>query len=678
MKRRKLLTSASALAGAALTGCGGGDEDGTLGGDPSSQIAAYVLPATLVPKNAQWHVEVSFFTQNQCKVSLKLGTSFGLMDSAQIAYKAYTTGTSHRLNFAVMRCNGTTTTSNFDDLTLIVEEWAVGSPVYIANGGQYVARYGIDKQNTQTFQYTVYNDWEVPEYEWTCRSVYNNKLLCRVRFFQLVGDEAYAFPAGQYIVPITPTSTHPNIFGLTRAYPVQHATNLRMVNHEVAVIQAANNKDTICIPNPRATGHYELVPSYLAASNAEKPFIRHRMGRHIDRFSKATRASYVMDTPDDEEVHHLLGNEIVRMLGGKTLIDHYNNVRDKATASITNNIDHMGSAIFNFCKSNLPALSSQAMDDQTRALLDTTDNDEQMSNVAGGRTVSTSLQFGFALTGKDFPWPGFEMGAGFRISFGLSRYSVKYATKYRSPVNSYTIDDIASQGLKVGSTFILKGFQGSSCLIGDVSGDVEFNFNMTTTGTVTRLDSIAIDPVFDIDTRTWVGGLVAGGLARLLSPVIGGLQAIDAIPQKIAYSPPAFMSSLGYEMGSVASKLEASSAQLVNAGIKSFMNPMLKVAETFTGVGGRTWGTLEVAILRTFNPNSDVNDPTIPLRSGFRSSGFGWQPGLKYIAGFGIANKYTVGTASEAMFMRVVTVTDIFGVYGNAKFMQAGAFQWSH
>jgi hypothetical protein len=184
--------------------------------------------------------------------------------------------------------------------------------------------------------------------------------------------------------------------------------------------------------------------------------------------------------------------------------------------------------------------------------------------------------------------------------------------------------------------------------------------------------------------------MAAKGMARLLAPAVGGTQTVAALPATMALAVPGYMTGLGPEMGVFAGQLFNSAAGLVNAGVKNYLNPLLQtLRDTLddAGAGTRTWGTAEMSALRFVIANSDVNDPAIAFRGGFRYGGIGWQPGLKYIAGFGIAPSYNVpyyapglpkppGTVTYAGFMRVTSVADIYALYGTSTFIRATSFPW--
>ncbi|MDO8248222.1 MAG: hypothetical protein Q7T78_00685 [Rhodoferax sp.] len=679
MKRRKILTSAGALAGAALTGCGGGGEDGPLGGDPSSQIAAYTVPAALVPANGQYQVEVVFNTTRAISVTLTINNTV-----YTIASKTTTTGTSHRIGFATCRFNTDTASSTYNWGKLTVQDGLNATIV-----GNNTA------QTTNYAQYTAITTEVEKEYEWNFYSKTNLAHLCSVRFFTIPTNELDTYASGVYAKVIANTSTHTNDGGLTKVLPIHHATTLQIVDHQAAVIKdATNKKDTICLPNNRRPGHDELVPSYMAASAAERAVLKRRMMRHVDRHAKAVRASHVLDSTDDHNISSMLGNEIVRVFGGASFIDHLNSTRDNIVTSITNNLDQMGREFYDFCTLRLPTLSSPEMITSTRNLMNGAENGEVSSNAAGGVGASTSLQCSLSITAANYPWPGINLGGGVRVSLGLARESYKWVAGVGSAPDTYDISQVGDKGVKLGFTFIVKGFNSSEFKLGTFNSglamDIEVTANFTVKDGAWRLDVIQFDPVIDLDTRTWLGAMVSRGLARMLASTVNGLQAIAALPIAMNAALPPYMSGLNTKMGTFAGQMFSSGAQLVNAGIKDYMIPMLQTMRDKldgTGAGTRTWATFELSALRFCIPNSDVNDPAITFRGGFRYGGIGWQPGAKYIVGFGINPNYTTpyyppgtvvppGTPSISAFMRVVTVMDIFVMYGTSTYTRASTYPW--
>jgi hypothetical protein len=669
MKRRKVLTSASVLAGAALTGCGGGGEDGALGGDPSSQIAATAVPAALVPNNGQYQVEIVFHTARALKVELICGNSSRIT----VGEKAATSGTSHKVGFSLLRCNNNNDFSPNTYLVLVITDGGVvtsigGGRGNIWNGTKYI------------FDYNAYTGLPEKEYEWNCYSKSDSTLLCSARFFTVPSDETVLFPYGDYCRPIVNSPTHANGGGLTKLLPKLHTTSFQVPNHECAVLHdETNNCDTICLPNIRREGHDELVPSYLSASSSLQPLLKRRLLRHIDRYGRAVRAKYVMDTTDDSDVHHLLGNELVRVLGGKSLIDHLDHVRDNVRTSIQNNMQQMGTSFHTFCSNHLPALSSQAMIDQTRKLLDDeVDNGEGGSNMAGGCGVSTVVQIGFSMAEKTL-WPGIVVGPGMRLTFGLVRASRKWYDATIAGVSTYNLAQIGTKGLKYGLTFIMKGFNGTELNIKGVSADIEVTLNMSVINGHHRLDLIQFDPVFDLDTRTWLGEMAAKGMERLLAPLVNGTQATQVL-QGMDFAVPSSLTGLSPQMGEFAGKLLSSTAGFVSTGFKDYLNPFLKsMRDKFQSISGaepRTWAVAEFSPLRFVVVNSDVENPDIAFRGGFRYGGVGWQPGVKFIAGVGAMYESKVETVTYTGFGRVVAVADLYGAYGPDGFIRSMGFPW--
>ena len=679
MKRRQALSAVGALAAGSVVGCGGGGE-GDAWGDQASEIAAYNIPRDLVPENNQYQVELSFRTNKAVKVYLVHPVEGPkLIDS-----RPATQYGSHKLGFAMFRCTNTVGYTAAD-FSLRVEETTVSGDVTTV---QYYYAGTSDTTPDDYRRYQHHTDC-VNEYEWSFFSRFGSGRLVSVRFFPIAAPEHITFDPGEYVRPIANTARHISIHGHEQWAPRPFPTSLTATNnHSLVISEGPTKRDTICINHYRGYQERELIPSYLAASEAEKPLLKRCMLRHIDRYTKRVRSTYPMDTADDEEVHHLLGNEIFRLLGGKSLVDHITHVRTNLTAAIQNGVDQLDSAFHEFCRNELAVLSSGDMIEGTRNLLDSVEYTGPGSRVAGGGGVSTQLQASISITAANYPWPGVDLGGGIRISWGLSRSSLKCAAGTVER-DSYTVSDITAKGTKLGFTFILKGFNGSNLIINGVSMDIEVTVNFTVLGGAWRVDSIQLDPVIDLDTRTWLGKKLNAGLTRLLSPVVGGSQSIAALPEAFSYSTPTWLTGLAPQMGQLATKFVNSGAQLVNSGIKDYMNPALQAFSDLLGsnAGTRTWGTGELSPLRFVVPNSDVNDPTIPFRGGFRPGGIGWQPGVKYIAGFGVAANYNVpyvppgepkppGTVTYSGFLRVAAVADFYSLYGNPTFIRATTFPW--
>ena len=672
MKRRQLLGTAGAAAVVSLTGCGGGsdlDSAGNVTSDVAADIepnlALNTIPGAVVPESGHYQVEVVFQSTRAMTVSIA-----NLVRSVQIAKKDVTKGSSHKVGWAMFRCT-TQAKNTKDDFALLVHE-----------ANQTPTSAGIGSTAANGFRkYGAYDNGAV-EYEWNFYSKSDKALLVSVRFFPLAVKD-YPFATDQYVVPISNSSHHVNGGGNTKTLPKLHATKLQVTSHEASVIHSASNgRDTLCLPNLRGLdGHDELVPVYLAASDAEKLLLQRRLVRHVARFATKARETHVMNSQDDVDVHHSLGNEILRVMGGQSLIDHLSSTRDKIKNSIATNLKQMGDTFFNFCAAELPKLSSDKLFEANRKLAAAVDKDEVDGNVAGGVSLTTSLQISAFMREADFPWPGFNVGGGFRLSLTLTQHGFKYTDLNVESV-VYDVRKIKTSGLKMGVVFIIKGFSSEIKYIGKYDADIEVSINFTVLGDKWRLDSVVLDPVMDFDTRTFVGKLVGRGIKNVEDGV--GVPEISNPPLAEVWAEDAGLGDSAIEMQTFSGSLGASDAEYVSPNVNNLMEYPLEVIEkALIKTNMRFWGTAEVSWLRFVMPNEEVRGD-VGFNAGFVYGGVGWVPGAKYIMGYGVQRDYSYppkvngvaapGTTLVTGFIRTVAVVDAFVCIGSTKFIKSASF----
>lgn len=704
MKRRNLLTAAGAMAGVSLAGCGGGGDEAEseiaseigsdmeeIGSDlgeteldpifdplavPDGMNVVAPVPAYLVPANGHYQIEVSFRTTRQMVVYMRHESKW-----VTLAWKPVTTGSSHKLGYAVWR-TGLYYGLDRRNFYLLVRE-SSDLDVYAGNGTTLA----------EWKRYVHKTDGGVDEYEWSFYSRKDRMPTVTVRFFPLPADELVRdFGAGEYVRPILNTAVDANKTPLHVVhFPKSLTTSSRHLSHEAAVIPSTL-RDTICLPSGTATAnHDELVPCYLGASKSEKPLLKRRMLRHIHRFAKTARdGGHQLDSTDDFNSSHMIGNEILRLLGGKSLIDHAVSTRSGVMNSIRDNFEQMSPGFQTFCTNWLPTLSSDEMVAGARTLRDQAAKPN--GKAAGGLGVSVLLQASVA-TGETAIWPGVS-GYGGRISLGLCRASKNWAAGGASTSNEYTIKNIRDYGTKLGFTIILKGFGGQQLKIvgyniaDNFTVDTELTCNFTILNNVWRIDLMQFDIVVDVDTRAFLGKLANKAFAHLMSPYVGGTEAVAALPAALSFAPPGWL-SVGAAEADFCRAFAQNTAQVVADGVKAVIKPLVaKAADEFSTNVRFTWGVQEWSPLRFVMPNADLGNGA-PFAGGFRYAGTGWQPGCKYIAGIGFGGKYTVpyfppglpvpvGTPYIDGYVRNVVLTDAYALFGSADFIKAMGYPWEY
>lgn len=663
MKRRNVLTSAGALAGIALTGCGGGGEDGA----PSSQIAAYTIPQALVPDNlTQYQVEVVFYSKTTVDVWLHKPVDPDNPTnptSIQIGWKGNTNGNSNKTYYGRLLCIPWPTFNNYD-YTLAVTETASGvlqAPI--------VAGASANITPDTLREYAVHNNEET-EYEWTFRSRVNGTVLAHVRFIPFPSSENITFTGGAFYNYVANTAPRTNGMQTTQHFPNLLPTTLRAINHETGVMLAptsSSDRDTLRLPNHRILGHDELFPTYVstAAGSQERLFVGKRLIRHMKRYANEIR-NFGITGANAIEARSAISNEIARVVGGKKFIDYMNDLRTNFNAAMSSDTTAM-QEIIDLIQGYLPGVDNVTMDGQVRQLED--DLYAQYSgnmSSGGGLNTTIAVQVAGSITRPNWPRAGITLGGGCRLSLPMFARRRRFGV---ATANGYTFADAAPEGLKFGVVAIVKLFDTKVFNILGTSMDVEVTISCTLKEQTLRIDNIAYDPVFDADTRALLAKLFTECMARATAATQGATDG--PVTSAIEMTVPAATTE-------ISAGGAAAVATAVSGATNTYLNCFSTTAAAFNDLGVRpetynlrNYATAELSPLRVTVINSDTLDPATPLRSGFQGTSVGiWHPGAKAIVGAGWNPIKTGGTIDVSLFFRCVVIADLYYAAGQENVLE--------
>ncbi len=694
-RRKCIAGGAAAAAVPILSACGGGDPDDVLGmasyevdesfpGDGVSageeslvRAASTTPPLYIVPETGQYHVEVVYATTLAANPQFRNGYrdagSYPGEVHTNAEWKPATSSVAHKVSYMLIQATSTSRTQlNFN-------VYFPSPAITLSAGG------GKAPNAPRTGAYVRYVTRSTTHVEWWF--YWGDQVAVILRLIKLSGSDIDTSfqnnPGPSCAVRITNTGTHANAHGQTTVAPKKYPTGYNFAsNHATAIKDSSANKaDTVVLPNPNLANHRELHPVLGATSGRERNHLKRRFARHLDAYAQHLRNNHTYSASNDQDLHHTVGNEIIKLVGGAALVDRLNEVRANLVTRFTNNLNYAEGQLNEVCTTLRSQLENSNINSQNRALLDTQATDMHLSKANCGFSVSTSAQF--IMTGNFPLWDGLPVKAGVRVSFGMARASWVANLGVKSSINTYTLANAPSAGFKLMATGILGPgnlADGTAFKIKNTfTCDLEVTVVMTIQEGKCRIDAIQFDPVFDLDTREWVRNMIVRVYRKLLADATNLASTHPVLPtlnfSNLAAATNTVSRMKGFAQQAVGRQIASFEADALNK-IGTMSQNMYNWLNT-NAPNTRTWGTLELSPLRFVIPNSDVNNPDVPqVRSGFRSGGVGWAPGVKYIAGVGYQNNFTLLGATFTVQVRWATVADGYLAFGSDAYSRSLGFKW--
>lgn len=649
MKRRKILTGAGALAGAALTGCGGGDGNSETGnvlsgttaeGEVQAKIAADAAPATanpatLVPLGTRMaRVEVAFTTIRKVTVTL-YNTYTGI--GTKVGEKAATSSATHALHFGTAFFTNSRWTAANLYLEVTSDTGEIGK------------------------EYKAYTDpWA--EHEWSYFYRVNAtaawERIATIRFFPSAA-EIENFDFSQHLKTYTNTAVVQNLGNLEMTRSEVMKGVLDFPDRSARIISSPENHDTLCLPDLRRAGSdspFELLPLMTATSGTLRKCVEERLVRqNISRSASigALRRRRLSDGTKDEfdyDQHYLIDayHELLAYVGGKQLMDFMVESRAKLLGQFAELSQSFTRPIYNFIKNSVSELISPAELEKTkRTLLEAAEKlPLDKLPAAGGLSGSFNLQFSGG--SQNFKWPQQLTGFGLRFSIGLARFSVGKTSGEPRVTTGWLLGSAGtSKGAIVG---ILKG----RSAYGVVDYDIEVTCNLNFQGAKCQLANFQFDPVFDVDTRGYVFILVQNIYKYTLGAPAPDLSVLDEVELSPVY--------LDDDIESVRSAVEQAEAQ-DDLGMIEGMAANSNATQTDII---RRYQTFEASPLRLVFHNTRVAEAV--FSTAWPILAVAYVPGFKMILGAGYESKKIIESKEvidfrRVAFVRMTLTLDVHGVW---------------
>lgn len=530
MKRRQILTAAGALAGVALTGCGGGE---IAGGDIGSEIAAFTTPpATLVPEDGHYQIEVVFGLQRAAAVHMTNNGDYLAQDSngnlIPLASKSITTGWTHRVGFAKLRVTNEPI-RHFAALGLVVVEqtkkadgtynsWfhQCGHPVTDGTVWSTSVRYERDEANDAYI-------WEFLSAD-PSLSPTAKKMFCSVRMYRLPATELYDpvsahfEPTADQYLRVIPNNAPIGNLGTASTLRSQHLPTVHShPNHESAARKASNgtHQDSIVLQDPRQPDNFRMiVPTLYHATPALRPMLERVLHRHMDRLGAKQAIGDPINYEGDHDEHTaLLSNELLRLFGGESLIENMRSLRTKLFTEAEALFSSISGEVNAFCEGAFADKANQTLQDDANRMLQTAKS--QIPNATANETrwaFSMQETVAFQVSGtvvmKNWPLYGVDPGVAFRLSQPVFRGGLTYGNGQNFETDVYLPVLKPHEFSFVG---ILKLINAASLF----SIDIEFTLNFQWAEDKYVMTSWVFDPVFDMDLRSIGGRLTDTGLRAM-------------------------------------------------------------------------------------------------------------------------------------------------------------------
>jgi hypothetical protein len=640
-RRNVLLGGAGATATVLLGACGGGDElDGSLPQytEIRSEVAAYILPKLLLPVGGRYQVEVVFATQDQVSVAINDGVDGNIRKEKVIATKARREGLHHIINYAAYKIDGFAgrdLTAAMLRVTQITVNSAGTSTIWTTVVG---AGSGATTETYQSefVERRVYADSSQIEYRFYTKHPAGNKgLICVVRFFLRGTEDAHlTFAPGEYVRTV---ANNASVAAITRTSgtllrSAYMSTTFSRPKFESQALKdpKGTHSDTIVLTDrQRGDGQYMLVPTLHHASSALRPFIAATLRRSLTHLGKSLATTQPLDGEEDVNQSNFLHNELMRLVGGESLIENMQKKRDDFVAKVDTLFGNMGSAMANFIKTSVSdELSPEVEAEATRLLAEAESaysGDTRFGGILFANTIA--LQVAASLQAKNYPLPGLAAGVGLRFSIPLVIRTVVNGKNFPRKLTRWRINADLRSTFKFSVVFIVKFISEGALAV-----DLEITLNFAVNGTHVMIESMVFDPVIDVDTRDYLSAM----WTRLLNAAANAASSDLGSLIKHAQNFEKLAEILTNDAERSAQAL-APVRNLASGALPEY--PQHVLSRTVTEFTKKTekyrFEVLEGSFFRLKWMHKNIGTPpsaTIPL---WLAGAFGYNPGAKKILGIG-------------------------------------------
>lgn len=659
MKRRKILTTAGALAGVTLAGCGGGADSsssasggaGEMGSESKSEIAAVVDPYTFIDSQTRrvYHVEVAHRGSYKHEVYLCYSGLDGSAKRVLLSARNSRPKNHHSsLDFSTL--DTLPSGSNPDQLYAFAFNSYIEVVFTIDNRAIPVKAPLSAEPNIGTqwssYEYDEHDETELLiSRDGTTPSTTNWAVA--VRFFRMPIED-HGSQRSDYLTEIVRNApTHDSSVLLDGTvlpvgYPNTHTKYQRLTGdeaHIAGVIASDNGEDTLAIPSHRHAGHFELVRTSAIAhpNTVVRDQTLRRLRRHHQRHIKKLKALAGTDRDKQQRAVLSAHDEAMATSFGASGVQAIKDRMNAFANALDTEVEKLQS---DFVTLRDTLLADPKFQEEMNRGLQIIDSQDADSLVRGhGHMWSLAAQGRIKLTKKTSNFA--TIGGGVRFSYPLM---IRSKTKFSATeITELNYNSGTAFNHKFAITLLGGGSLGwtSDHLAGGkmslgISLDVEFTFAFThRPGVGTRLDSMCFDLCIDPNSSfKWF----FKELADRISSMFGSRTSTPAVQAMARPTGEIEMTSID-SVGAVAEHAVNASEGTPNKKANLWKTGLV----TNPSIGPFLIG--ELSPLRFFWVNSTTLDPNTPFTRGWSwNTGVShYQPGAKFLGGLKVETDFEFG-----------------------------------
>jgi hypothetical protein len=453
----------------------------------------------------------------------------------------------------------------------------------------------------------------------------------------------------------------------------------------VPVINGIDGADMIILPKFTAdgkhSGHVSMAPlfTYLNGdpNHLEAATIAAEQ-QLADVYKTAVNKQFSLNTKSFVDVHATIGEEILKLFGGKALIEDYRKLREAYVEAVKtadlDTYDLLGS----LRETGVHIRNDNTVDfsGEVSRMLTNSLRDRGGSKAGGLFNNATAVQLGCVLPSlydAVVAWPPIStsLQVGFRLSLVLqsNRKYWGFGGANDGPTKNYSIVNVSSDGVR----FSFTGTIGYIKIWG-VSISIEGTFNLSIKDGKWRINNFTFDPVFDTKA--------IGIVRRLLNYVFkdkyddrefGAEAVFFGKTVETLQKPPCQTWFVPDRNGVIGILKHRDYTGFSDAETKEFQDGAFEVDRLLpTSSSTQSKSFVEASPFRFVLVNGQVADETGPFEAGFKGNLlWGWAPGVKmlnqviYEKTFGVTGKIFLRLQSNVEFSFVFGSTDFEYAYGN-------------
>ena len=451
------------------------------------------------------------------------------------------------------------------------------------------------------------------------------------------------------------------------------------------VINGIDGEDMLLLPKFTAdgkhSGHVSMAPLFTYVNGDPHDLEAATIAAEqqlADVYKTAVNKQFSLNTKSFVDVHATIGEEILKLFGGRALIEDYRKLREAYVEAVKtadlDTYDLLGS----LRETGVHIRNDNTVDfsGEVSRMLTNSLKDRGGSKAGGLFNNATSVQLGCVLPSlydAVVAWPPIStsLQVGFRLTLVLqsNRKYWGFGGANDGPIKNYSIVNVSSDGVR----FSLTGTIGY-IKIGGVSISIEGTFNLSIKDGKWRINNFTFDPVFDTKA--------IGIVRRLLNYVLkdkyddrefGAEAVFFGKTVETLQKPPCQTWFVPDRNGVIGILKHRNYTGFSDAETKEFQDGAFEVDRLLpTSSSTQSKSFVEASPFRFVLVNGQIADETGPFEAGFKGNLlWGWAPGVKmlnqviYEATFAITGKVFFRLQSNVEFSLVFGSTDFEYAYGN-------------